>query len=193
MENFIFTYGSLVNPKTWPFKSKYYRVELKDWCRKWGAIVNTKYGMFLALTISPMKGYKIKGLLLKKDNKLDNYLAQREEAYQNLSLDKTKIVNFNNNSLFQEIDQVYYYRSKAEISVQYNTSKNYSIQQTYIDVVADGYYNLFGEEGLQDLVYNTIGWKVPITNDRDNPLYPRALNLDPLFLDKIDYLIAKVR
>jgi len=91
MVDFIFTYGSLVNQKTWPFKLNSYRVELQGWCRKWGAIVNTKHGHFLSLTIVPIKKCKIKGLLLETNAKLDDYLSKREEAYKKIYLNNEKI------------------------------------------------------------------------------------------------------
>lgn len=44
---------------------------------------------------------------------------------------------------------------------------------SYLDVVAEGYLDHFGQPGLARFVESTEGWDAPILNDRHAPLYGR--------------------
>ena len=48
---------------------------------------------------------------------------------------------------------------------------------SYIDVVAQGYLQVFGEAGLKHFFETTDGWGIPIRNDRSDPVYSRAQKL----------------
>lgn len=61
---------------------------------------------------------------------------------------------------------------------------------SYLDVVAQGYLDHFGPEGLDRFVATTEGWEVPFLDDRAAPLYPRAQPLADDTRSRVDDLLA---
>ncbi|SFE54793.1 gamma-glutamylcyclotransferase [Roseivivax sediminis] len=61
---------------------------------------------------------------------------------------------------------------------------------SYLDVVAQGYLDVFGESGLDRFLETTDGWEVPFLDDRAEPLYPRAQPLAPDTRDRVDAALA---
>ncbi|MEM8980570.1 MAG: gamma-glutamylcyclotransferase family protein [Pseudomonadota bacterium] len=45
---------------------------------------------------------------------------------------------------------------------------------SYLDVVVQGYHQVYGERGVADFFATTSRWETPVLNDRAKPLYPRA-------------------
>ena len=48
---------------------------------------------------------------------------------------------------------------------------------SYLDVVLQGYLDMFGEAGARKFFDTTENWHAPIRNDRHDPVYPRAQRL----------------
>lgn len=51
------------------------------------------------------------------------------------------------------------------------------ILMSYLDVVLQGYLDMFGEAGARRFFDTTENWDAPILNDRATPRYPRAQTL----------------
>ncbi|MFT6224241.1 MAG: hypothetical protein ACJA1F_002090 [Paracoccaceae bacterium] len=47
------------------------------------------------------------------------------------------------------------------------------ILRSYLDVVVQGYLQVFGEQGVVDFFATTRGWQAPVLDDRTAPVYPR--------------------
>ncbi|WP_234984259.1 gamma-glutamylcyclotransferase [Roseivivax jejudonensis] len=61
---------------------------------------------------------------------------------------------------------------------------------SYLDVVAQGYLDHFGPEGLARFVETTEGWETPVTDDRAAPRYPRAQPLADDTRAAVDALLS---
>lgn len=184
----IFAYGSLLNKATWPFDVDIELVTVRSWVRQWRQIVQTDRGKICALTISPDIKSSIDGILLAADDQTLSKLIKREIGYN-----RTEILNSNisknqnsNKHLLKDESVITFISSKPTFAW---ATKEAPILLSYIDVVAKGYFDFYGMEGLINFFNTTEGWNLPIMNDRSQPLYPRALKLDPEFLNLVDQQI----
>ena len=48
---------------------------------------------------------------------------------------------------------------------------------SYLDVVVQGYHQVFGVEGVTEFQRTTAGWEAGYIDDRSNPIYPRHQSL----------------
>lgn len=64
---------------------------------------------------------------------------------------------------------------------------NHRILLSYLDVVVQGYAQVFGAAGVAAFFDSTLGWDTPILNDRAAPLYPRAQVLSPQETALVDH------
>jgi hypothetical protein len=56
-------------------------------------------------------------------------------------------------------------------------STEHMILLSYLDVVAQGFHDVYGTEGVQHFFDTTDNWHTPILNDRAEPVYPRHQKL----------------
>jgi hypothetical protein len=56
-------------------------------------------------------------------------------------------------------------------------SDSHVILLSYLDVVAQGFREVYGAEGVQHFFDTTDNWHIPIIDDRDAPIYPRHQRL----------------
>lgn len=61
---------------------------------------------------------------------------------------------------------------------------------SYLDVVIQGYDQMFGPMGVARFVQTTQGWEAPILDDRAAPQYPRAQRLTDDQTRMVDALLA---
>lgn len=182
----IFAYGSLLNKNTWSFEAEMELVSLGGWVREWRQIVSLERGDICALTISPHSSHSIEGIVLKVDNSALEVLGDREVSYDKTLLENNNLNSFNTKKSF--INQsTFTYTASKKTGVWANQEA--PILLSYIDVVAKGYHDLFGWQGVLDFFKSTQGWNLPILNDREDPIYPRATKHDKGFLDLIDQQI----
>ena len=182
----IFAYGSLLNKSTWSFEASLELVILKGWVRQWRQIVPLKKGNICALTISPDPNTSIEGILLKVDKETENLLNGREIGYSKTILSPDELVNqCANDQLINDAAVTY----TANTSTNKWASEEAPILLSYVDVVAKGYYEIYGWQGVVEFFNTTQGWNLPILNDRKDPIYPRAGIHDKKFLDFVDQQI----
>ncbi|MAS88157.1 MAG: gamma-glutamylcyclotransferase [Micavibrio sp.] len=184
MEYWTFGYGSLVNQSTWDDTKITKKATLNGWQREWRHNLEPDtYAHQTALTISQHSNQQIDGILAKVNEYDLIYLKEREKNYEIHYLEHTQFIDLN-------IDgQIFTHISKPENHGW--ASNQHPICQSYIDVVTHGYYKTFGLDGLRRFMETTIGWNLPILNDRENPQYPRAQKINQSFLDKVDILIKE--
>ena len=60
---------------------------------------------------------------------------------------------------------------------------------SYLDVVLQGFFQIYGETGLKHFFETTDGWDRPIQNDRATPIYPRSRELAPIEKELVDDMI----
>jgi len=63
---------------------------------------------------------------------------------------------------------------------------------SYLDVVVQGYEQVFGEAGVAAFFASTDGWDAPILNDRDAPQYPRHQPLATVQRDLVDHHVDAI-
>ena len=63
---------------------------------------------------------------------------------------------------------------------------------SYLDVVAEGYLDHFGQPGLARFVESTDGWNAPILDDRAAPLYGRHTAPDAAVTGIVDDMLRDI-
>ena len=77
-------------------------------------------------------------------------------------------------------------------SIQCQPGENSTLLLSYIDVVVQGYFRMFGEPGVQDFFDTTAGWGAQIINDRAAPIYPRHQLLSDKETTMVDDGLARL-
>lgn len=204
-----FGYGSLVNRATRESSEKVVPATLHGWERQWAhhahSLAEKKSPDRLGvcpLTISERSGSVIDGVLAEISIADLPLLDKRERGYERLSLSASRF-SFEPASSGPDAAQIctdkdiapdstiYVYRSLESQAGWAN--EQYPLIQSYIDVVLSGYRSLFGEQGVKRFLMSTSGWNGPLVNDRDNPIYPRAVVLGKDELAWIDAVMEEVR
>ncbi len=180
----IFSYGSLVNPDTLDFSAKAYPARVKGYCRSWGHCVSLHGFNLRALTVVKRKFCEIEGVVLVADESIAQILNKREIGYKPVRV--TPVLKDENYQHYAE--NSYLYIGKKEFQDLHNV--NYSIPQSYLDCVLDGYLKLGGTKSAFQFIESTDGWDVPIMNDRNSPKYPRALELTDNRIQEIDRILV---
>jgi hypothetical protein len=60
---------------------------------------------------------------------------------------------------------------------------------SYLDVVLQGFMQIYGHSGADNFFATTDGWERPVQNDRTEPLYPRHRQLTDLEQKRVDALL----
>ncbi|WP_291729847.1 gamma-glutamylcyclotransferase family protein [Leisingera sp. F5] len=158
---YFFGYGSLVNTATHDYGGAR-PARLQGWRRAW---VHTALREVAFLSAVPCADSGIDGLIAKVPGADWAALDEREFAYDRLPAS----------------DRVQHgLEGTPEISVyavapgkQNGVTERLPILLSYLDVVLQGYLQVFGEAGLHDFVATTDGWDAPVLDDRTAPRYPR--------------------
>lgn len=159
---FFFGYGSLVNTQTHVY-DRHHRARLDGWRRVWR---HTPFREMAFLTAEPFEGSYIDGLIAAVPGADWAALDLRETGYDRLPLAQ---------GIRHEASDA------GEIAVYHIPADKHGptdgprpILLSYLDVVVQGYLQVFGEEGGQHFFDTTAGWDTTILDDRDAPQYPRA-------------------
>ncbi|MEW2914273.1 gamma-glutamylcyclotransferase family protein [Leisingera sp. JC11] len=158
---YFFGYGSLVNTATHAYGGAA-PARLSGWRRAW---VHTSLREVAFLSAVPCENSEIDGLIAEVPGADWAALDEREFAYERLPAS----------------DRVQHsLAGSPEISVyavaadkQNGVSERHPILLSYLDVVLQGYLQVFGAEGLKGFVETTDGWESPILDDHAAPRYPR--------------------
>lgn len=173
----FFGYGSLVNLATHDYASPQ-AASLRGWRRIWQG---TSLREVAYLSVIRDKASTVKGVIAGVPEGDWAALDRREAAYQR-------------HDVSHQVDHplptaVYQVRPEHVAPAHVHP-----ILLSYLDVVAQGYLRMFGEDGVADFFRTTDGWGVPILDDRKDPIYPRHQQLcldERLLVD--DHLAAVVQ
>lgn len=200
-----FGYGSLVNRATRASNERAYPARLYGWQRVWGHRVSatSHHGEttnYRCCSLSIQKQLNDPGATpaRQEPNYIDGVIArvrlselpmldERESGYDRVILPASDLTLPESCSA----SEIHVYVSDAAHSGPANG--DYPILQSYIDCVLAGYCDLFGRTGMQHFVDSTLGWQGTILNDRDRPLYPRAVQLSSNQLTENDALVNTKR
>ncbi|MEM0906547.1 MAG: gamma-glutamylcyclotransferase [Pseudomonadota bacterium] len=154
----VFAYGSLVNRGTLPGVSHVEQGVAMGFSRAWRAASRTQTGGRCSLSVVAQAGESIEGLILTFDDDVFPAIAERERNYDALRL--------------HDQDDVIIFRAKA--AADRFGDHEHPILLSYVDTTLQGYVREFGIEGARRFMASTLGWHVPIVDDRHAPIYPRA-------------------
>jgi hypothetical protein len=162
---YFFGYGSLVNRFTHDYKDLR-PARLKGWRRKWR---HTPLRPVAYLTVVRDPLAEIDGLIAAVPDTGWAELDHRERAYDRVPAQ---------HQIIHDLDH-----SPEMVVYSIPDDKHGAPDQTcpvllsYIDVVVQGYLQVFGEEGARGFFTSTDGWDAPVLDDRTEPIYTRHQNL----------------
>ena len=170
---YFFGYGSLVNTKSHSYPDPR-PATLKGWRRAW--VATPGYGVVL-LTGVPAPDHEIKGLVAAVPGADWAALDARERGYARLAASEHVTHDLPTQA------EIAVYAVHADNMVQSNT---HVILLSYLDVVVQGFHEVYGEDGVAHFFDTTDGWHTPILDDRADPIYPRHQQLTPIQTRLVD-------
>jgi hypothetical protein len=176
---FFFGYGSLVNTRTHRHLPAH-KARARGWRRAWRAIPGRPLAF---LTVIPDPDSEIDGLIAGVADDDWPALDRREEFYDRL--DASDVVSHE----AEGTPRIAIYSVPADRSVFPDRER--PVLLSYLDVVLQGYLDVYGEAGAERFIETTEGWEAPILDDRRAPLYPRAQQLTDAERDWVDAAIAR--
>ena len=176
---YFFGYGSLVNRATHIYQDAH-PAQLKGWRRAW--VGSPARGVVL-LTGVPAEGHEIDGLIAAVPGGDWAALDTREQGYARVPT---------GNAVTHPAPQ------SPEIAVYAVQDRDMTqggggvILLSYLDVVVQGFLQVFGQDGAKRFFETTDGWSTPILNDRADPIYPRHQKLSASETAVVDTHLARV-
>ena len=174
--NKFFGYGSLVNAQTHDYPNAK-PAQLDGWRRTW---VHTNLRPFLSVAPGPGA---IDGLIADVPGADWAALDHRERAY-----DKHPVNVMLHDCGTESSAQVY---AVPHIHAA-PPDTLHPVLLSYIDVVVQGYLQVFGEAGAIRFFETTDGWDAPILNDRAAPVYTRNQVLSEWETGFVDAWLAEL-
>lgn len=170
---YFFGYGSLVNTKSHDYPNPQ-PATLNGWRRAW--VATSRYDVVLLSGVRA-PGHSIKGLIAAVPGADWEALDKREGGYARLAASR-------------EVDHTL--PTPPQIAVyavdqtQIRKPEDHMILLSYLDVVVQGFHEVYGDAGVQHFFDTTDNWHTPILNDRDDPIYPRHQKLQQTQTDLVD-------
>lgn len=177
---YFFGYGSLVNTGTHSYGGAR-AARLRGWRRAW---VQTEPSKVAILTAVPCNNSEIDGLIAQVPGADWAALDARESGYDRLPAGTSVQHDLS------ETPEISVYAVAAER--QQPAPARHPILLSYLDVVIQGYLQVFGAAGVQAFVATTDGWDTPVLDDRAAPRYPRHQVLSAAERELVDHLLTKV-
>lgn len=178
---FFFGYGSLVNARTHNHPEAM-PAKVKGWRRSWRHTTRRPYAY---LSVMPDETTSIDGLIARVPQNDWAALDIREAGYRRQTLRADAIEHER-----QETAQVQIYQAHTETDITGRVC--YPILLSYLDVVVQGFRDVFGEDGVANFFTSTEGWEAGILDDRAAPIYSRAQNLTPLEVELVNHHVARL-
>ena len=175
---YFFGYGSLVNRQTHTYPDAT-QAHVKGWRRAWQG---TRLREVAFLTVVPDSDSEIAGLIAAVPGADWSALDERERAYA-----RHPVVPFGHGKPVEPIVQIY------AVEAAHTDIGEHPILLSYLDTVIQGYLTEFGEAGVTNFFDTTTGWHLPIRDDRQDPIYPRATALTADERAFVDENLRRVR
>lgn len=163
---FFFGYGSLVNRRTHSYENAQ-PARLTGWRRAWRA---SPLRAVCYLTVVRDEGSEIDGLIASVPGADWVALDQRERAYVRVPINGQT----GNGKVAHQAGEVDLAVYAIEPGAHLDPTRENPVLLSYLDVVVQGYHDVFGRAGVDHFFQTTDGWHAPIRNDRADPIYPRA-------------------
>uniref|UniRef100_UPI004047A957 hypothetical protein n=1 Tax=Aliarcobacter sp. TaxID=2321116 RepID=UPI004047A957 len=166
-------------------------IYLKDFKRSWNAFENkTSSYSTTYLGIEQSKNSSLNAVIFQIEDKLIQYLDQREFLYDRCLVNKDKIKCIENSRFnFSNDDKIWIYLTKAPKT----PTNNNPIIQSYVDICLTGAIDLETKFKLsnfaKDFILSTDNWSNFWVNDR---IFPRAPHINIPYAYKIDSLLNEL-
>lgn len=179
MTPYFFGYGSLVNLNTHDYPDAR-TAKLRGWRRTWVRTAERDV-VFLSVTQDPTS--TIDGVIAAVPNADWVALDAREYGYARHSSGGAV-----SHDLTPAPDMAHY----AIPPEATGAPGQHVILLSYLDVVVQGFLNLYGTPGVQAFFDTTDGWDTPVLNDRAGPIYPRHQTLTQVETALVDHHLAQL-
>jgi cation transport regulator ChaC len=183
-----FGFGSLVNRAT-------HRTQIVDafparligWRRHWRPRPDMPGFPAALLTIRPEAGAGCDGLIVI--DRLGNLAAvdAREARYERVELSR---LAFDLKADLCGVSSLFAYVAQEHLPEHREPP---AILRSYLDAVMQGFAAEHGDAGLVRFVAETDGFNLPVREDRDAPIYPRAVVVTPAERQRFDELVPPRR
>lgn len=180
-----FGFGSLVNRHT--LLTDYVSIvpaTLKGWGRHWQAHANEAGRDVALLSVHEDAALEIKGAIIVDHRSNLPEVDDREHGYSRVKLTQD---NFLLEEEMMLPDELYVYVADGE-----DRAEDLPLLQSYLDAVLQGFHDLYGPEGIDHFVATTKSFNRRMVLDRNNPRYPRAVNLTPEQMTLADQALGSV-
>lgn len=179
-EPYFFGYGSLVNEATHDFPDPQ-PARLSGWRRAWR---HTDLRPVAFLTAVPDTDCAIEGMIAHVPQNDWAALDAREWAY-----DRVAVTPHVTHASSRPMDIAVYAVPRNR---HRDPTDTYPILMSYLDVVVQGYFRVYGSAGARRFFDTTDGWSAPVLNDRRAPKYPRHQALRPEETACVDENLARL-
>lgn len=152
----FFGYGSLVNIATHDYTTPV-PATLTGWRRIWQTTTRRDTAF---LSVTRDASAQIDGLIARVPDADWAALDRREAAYFRIDVTQT----------LSTLQQTMIYKVQPDVL---DPKDEGGILLSYLDVVVQGYLNVFGAEGVARFFATTDSWERQIIDDRNTPRYPR--------------------
>lgn len=176
----FFGYGSLVNTATHGYPEPR-AARVLGWRRIWR---HSNIRDVAFLSVHRVSGGVIDGLLATVPGGDWAALDAREHGYHRHAL---ALSDLHFDGPAPHAPHIY----EADPQITQDASVGHPILLSYLDVVTQGFLQVFGQSGAEAFFASTDGWG-PILDDRAAPLYPRAQVLTPEQTAFVDAQVARL-
>ena len=159
---FVFGYGSLVNRGTHTWR-EVHPARLPGWRRAWQHAEGRETAFLAAVPAGP--GDIVEGVIAAVPEGDWAALDLREASYERAFATGIE------HEVAEAVD-IHLYRVPE--GRHRPATGRHPVLLSYLDVVIEGYLEVWGTEGVRRFFATTDGWDAPIRDDRAAPLYPRA-------------------
>lgn len=182
-----FGYGSLVNKNT--LRTEYIATvpaTLDGWQRTWDAPSGSDFdGQSVSLlTVRPNRIMCTKGVVVFDWAKNLPMVDEREHNYHRRTINATDL-GFDD--IFNTLDHDFYVYEAIENNQ--NDAARPPLLHSYLDAVLQGFHEVYGADGVHEFMATTANFHTPILNDRNQPKYPRSVQLDDKQRNLIDLIL----
>lgn len=183
-----FGYGSLVNKNT--LRTKYIATipaVLNGWQRMWDIPAGDDFdGQVVSLlTVRRNQTMSTKGVIVFDWAENLPMVDERERNYHRHSIN-SKDLGFEDR--FDNLGHDFYVYEAIENNLTVGSRP--PLLHSYLDAVLQGFHDVYGPEGVHEFMTTTANFHTPILNDRNQPKYPRSIQLEDEQRNLIDLILA---
>lgn len=183
-----FGYGSLVNKNT--LRTEYIATipaELKGWQRMWDVPSGDDFdGQTVSvLTVRPDQTKSTKGVIVFDWASNLPMVDERERNYHRHTINSKDLGLADHFSTSGHDFYVY-----EAIDNKITAEPRAPLLHSYLDAVLQGFHDVYGTDGVHEFMNTTTNFHTPILNDRNQPKYPRSVQLDDEQRNLIDLILA---